>query len=249
MDICCGMPSQALLKKIAALKLQKFRQKYGQFTVEGRKAVEEIIHSTYEVHNILATEAYMQRHTLAHNAELVSETEMARLSNFTTPPGIMAVAEMRNHLLTEPDTKAAITLCLDGISDPGNLGTLVRTADWFGMDQVVLSPDCTDFYNPKALSASMGSFTRCNFWYRDLTTFLADKNTAGCFLNGTDVANFQPDFPVFVVIGSESHGIRPELEKQIRQRITIPGYGKAESLNAGIAAGIVMEHLARLKNS
>src|SRR5688572_21920306 len=114
MDICCGMPSQALLKKIAALKVQKFRQKYGQFSVEGRKAVEELIHSSYHVHNILATEAYLQRNSEPANVEVISGAEMARISNFTTAPGILAVAEMRNFDAETPDPNAAITLCLDG---------------------------------------------------------------------------------------------------------------------------------------
>ncbi len=239
------MPSQALLKKIAALQSQKFRQKYGQFTVEGRKAVEELIHSRYKVLSILATEHYLTRNSLNHEHEIISEKEMSRISAYSTPPGILALSEIINFDKESPDPDASITLCLDGISDPGNLGTLIRTADWFGIQQIVLSEDCTDFYNPKTLSATMGSFTRCKFWYTDLAEFLKNKNAAGAYLDGVDVQKFRPQFPLLLLIGSESHGIRDEVGKQLKQKITIPGYGMAESLNAAVAAGIIMEHITR----
>jgi TrmH family RNA methyltransferase len=239
------MPSQAILKKIAALKLSKYRQKYGQFTVEGRKGVDEVIHSRYKVHSILATSEFAEKNSVPHGTEIIPEIQMKQISQFATAPGILALAETLNYNVSNLNDNAPITLCLDGISDPGNLGTIIRTADWFGINQVVLSTDCTDFYNAKTLSSTMGSFTRCVFVYTDLAGFLKDKNSVGCFLSGTDVNQFKPKSPIFLVVGSESHGIRDSIAKIIREKITIPGYGKAESLNAGIAAGIVMEKIAR----
>lgn len=166
---------------------------------------------------------------------------MAAISGFSTAPGILALAEMKEFNAEDFDLDAPITLCLDGIADPGNLGTIIRTADWFGVNQILMSHNCTDFYNPKSLSATMGSFTRCTFAYTDLSVFLAGRNAVGCFLDGIDLYKFKPDFPMFLVIGSESQGISGPVAKYIDNRITIPGYGKAESLNAGVAAGIVLE--------
>lgn len=239
------MLSLSNVKKIASLKSTRYRQKYGQFTVEGRKGVDELIHSNFKVEFILATKTYADRWGVPEQTLIVTDAEMKLISAFTTAPGILAVAEIRTFTMDAIDPQAPITLVLDGISDPGNLGTLIRTADWFGIHQIVLSPDCTDFYNPKALSATMGSFTRPTFVYTELSTFLKDKNTMGCLLDGTDIAEVRPEMPLYLVVGSESHGIRPELVKQMKHKVTIPGYGHAESLNAAVAAGIVMEKMAR----
>lgn len=213
--------------------------------MEGRKGVHEVIHSNYAVIAILCTQAYASKNSVPDGAEWIDEKEMQRLSSFSTAPGLLAVVEMKHFDLQNVDSQASVTLCLDGISDPGNLGTLIRTADWFGMNQLVLSPDCTDFYNPKCLSATMGSFSRCKFVYADLPAFLANKTAVGCFLEGLDIDEYLPQPPVCLVIGSESHGIRPEVEMVLSQKLTIPGYGKAESLNAAVAAGIAMEKLSR----
>lgn len=213
--------------------------------MEGRKGVAELIHSTYSIHTIVATAAYADKNQIDAPYEVIAQEEMKRVSAFSTPPGILALAEIKSYAMEDLDMEFPLTLCLDGISDPGNLGTIIRTADWFGVSQVVMSEDCTDFYNPKCLSATMGSFTRCKHVYTDLVEFLKGRNTMGCFLNGTDVAEVKAEVPVFLVVGSESHGIRKPLEQLINQRVTIPGYGEAESLNAGIAAGIVLERLSR----
>lgn len=239
------MLSLSNVKRIASLKSTRYRQKYGQFSVEGRKGVDELIHSNFKVEFILATKTYADRWGVPEQALIVTDAEMKLMSAFTTAPGILAVAEIRAFTMDALDPQAPITLVLDGISDPGNLGTLVRTADWFGIHQIVLSPDCTDFYNPKALSATMGSFARPTFVYTELSTFLKDKNTMGCLLDGTDIADVTPEVPLYLVVGSESHGIRTELVKQMKHKVTIPGYGHAESLNAAVAAGIVMEKMAR----
>jgi TrmH family RNA methyltransferase len=239
------MLSLSNVKKIASLKSTRYRQKYGQFTVEGRKGVDELIHSNFKVEFILATKTYADRWGVPEQTHIVTDAEMKLISAFTTAPGILAVAEIRTFTMDALDPQAPITLVLDGISDPGNLGTLIRTADWFGIHQIVLSPDCTDFYNPKALSATMGSFARPTFVYTELSTFLKDKNTMGCLLDGADIAAVTPELPLYLVVGSESHGIRPELVKQMKHKVTIPGYGDAESLNAAVAAGIVMEKMAR----
>lgn len=203
----------------------------------------EIIHSNYRLHGVLVTKEYKTKHPESQFSDVITEAEMRRISSFQSPPGILAYADIKNYSWTDLDSEASITLCLDGISDPGNLGTIIRTADWFGITNLVLSSDCADFYNAKVVAATMGSFTRARFVYGDLRDYLKNKASAGCFLDGIEINNFKPDFPLCLVIGSESHGISKEIEAVLGNRLTIRGYGQAESLNAGIAAGIVMERL------
>lgn len=241
------MPSQSELKHIAALKMPKFRQKYGQFIVEGRKNADEIIHSDYDIDLILMTETYQKRYNVPAvlPAEVVSDKTYAKLSQFETPPGILVLARTKRFELKSVSA-AKLIVALDHVSDPGNLGTIIRTADWYGIHDIILSEGCTDFYNIKSLSATMGSFARCRFAVADLPEWLKDRNSYGCFLEGENIRQIQVDLPVVLVIGSESHGISAEVEKAIRHKVTIPGRGNAESLNAAIAAGIAMDNLIRL---
>lgn len=137
-------------------------------------------------------------------------------------------------------------LILDDINDPGNLGTIIRIADWYGIKNIIASKNTVDFYNPKTIMATMGSFARVNVFYEDLIEFF-EKNqnipTYGAFLNGENLRNIGKIKPGFIVIGSEAHGINQNLEKFIDKKITIPRFGSAESLNAGVATGIILERL------
>jgi TrmH family RNA methyltransferase len=136
---------------------------------------------------------------------------------------------------------------LDDIRDPGNLGTIIRTADWYGIGKVVASPETADFYNPKVISATMGSFTRTEIYYTELTDFLskAKHPVYGAYLEGQNVheVEFQP--AGLILIGSESHGIAPGLRKFVSTEVTIPRFGKAESLNAAIATAVICDNLRR----
>lgn len=225
--------------------MQKYRQKYGQFTVEGRKGVDELIHSDHVIHTILVTAAYLEKYPDTRYDECVDEQVYRQLTGFSTPPGILAVANTRVFTLADIDWNQKLTLALDAIADPGNLGTIIRTADWFGVSQVLLGKGCTDFYNAKTLAATMGSFTRCRAVQADLADVLRGKQTYGCFLKGADIHKVQLKGPSVLVIGSESHGISPETEALIQYPVTIPGKGNAESLNASVAAAIAMDNLMR----
>jgi TrmH family RNA methyltransferase len=236
------MPSQSVLKSIAALKISKYRQKYGQFLVEGSKNVHELIHSDYEINTILATSAFLSAHSIDAACETITAGEMKKISAFATPPGIVAVAKTRKFLPESVDWTANIILALDQIADPGNLGTIVRSADWFGINQIILSENCTDFYNAKTIAATMGSFARCKFVYTNLAECLQNRNTYGLFLDGKSMQNVKIEEPAILVIGSESHGISKQLEKIIQYKVKITGKGKAESLNAGVAASIALFH-------
>jgi TrmH family RNA methyltransferase len=237
------MPSNAEIKQYSALRMPKYRQKYGQFMVEGRKNVLEVFHSDWKIVRILATLQGIEEMSLPFAPEIISRQDYARISQMDTPPGLCAIVEVREWASSQIDFGQQVVLALDGISDPGNLGTILRTSDWFGFRQVVLSKDCTDVYNAKCIAASMGSFTRMKWVYGDLQELLKSKNVLGCFMDGEILHDTKTDFPTVLMVGSEAHGIRSEAAAMVNRRISIPGDGQTESLNAAVAAGIVMHSL------
>jgi TrmH family RNA methyltransferase len=243
------MASLAEIKQIASLRYPKFRQKYGQFVVEGRKGVDEVFHSSMKVVKILLTSNYLDKFGTTNFSEnlieTVTEKEMERISQMDTPPGILAVVE-----IPQPKSKPEFNdfyLVLDGIADPSNLGAILRIADWYGLNQIVLSTDCTDEFNLKCVSASMGSFTRVQCIRINLELFLSDIPTVyGALLNGKSIYELagkrtESPQPQALVIGSESHGIRGAILDKINNPVTIPKIGGAESLNASVAAGILID--------
>lgn len=236
------MPSRAEIKHYSSLKLKKFRQKYGLFTVEGEKSVRELLAAGMEPEIIFSTTAQA-----FPGAEVVSEAEMRQLSSLDHPPGILAVAHMPDHgAFVAP--QHGMVLVLDGIRDPGNLGTILRSADWFGFNTVWLSSDCAEVTNPKCIQATMGAFTRVRWQYGNLEPALrtASLPVYGCLLEGEALAQTAGLQPSFLVIGSESHGIRETLLPLITHPVTIPRFGAGESLNAGVAAAIAMYHFASI---
>lgn len=252
------MPSQSQLKHLSSLKLSKFRQKYGQFVVEGRKAVEEVFHSRWTVLGIWCTEDFANRHSPNYPYEIMSVSDNKKLSSMETPPGVLAWVETFDFSSDKPRVGAQIsaaegssirqfTLALDGISDPGNLGTLIRLADWYGLSSIVASEDTVDVFNPKVLAASMGSFLRVEVIYAHLPDWIKQfPGTAiGADLDGDSIYTCDVPNRTALVIGSESHGIRQEVKQCLNRFVTIPRIGEAESLNAGIAAAIAMDNLLR----
>jgi TrmH family RNA methyltransferase len=143
---------------------------------------------------------------------------------------------------------AASALALDEVRDPGNLGTIIRIADWYGISKMVLSPNTADFYNPKVLQASMGSFTRIQFFYQDLSDFITTSSRIpvyGAFLEGENIHQAHLTTDGIIVMGSESHGISPHVERYVGRKITIPPFGKAESLNVAVATAIICDNFRR----
>lgn len=234
------MPSRAEIKHYASLKLKKFRQKYGLFTVEGEKSVRELLEAGINPEIIFST-----KEIAFPGSSIVSETEMRQLSSLDNPPGILAVVCIPDYGPFTPPEKG-IVLVLDGIRDPGNLGTILRSALWFGFDVVWLSSDCADVTNPKCIQATMGAFTRVRWHSGDLQPALREASLPvyGCLLEGTAISKVTPQQPAFLLIGSESHGIRENVLPLITHPVTIPRYGAGESLNAGVAAAIAMCHFA-----
>jgi TrmH family RNA methyltransferase len=161
---------------------------------------------------------------------------------------VLAVGRIRRAPLPAGGLDRGLSLALDGVQDPGNVGTLLRIADWYGLARVVLSPDCADLFSPKVIAASMGSFARVSAHTAELSAALAEANVPvlGCDLKGEDVRSLPPRRDAVIVIGSEGRGLSEEVRRRVSTFVTIARYGQAESLNAAVAAAIVCDNLRRL---
>lgn len=244
------MITKNTIKQIASLRQQKFRKELGLFVVEGRKMTEELLQSNFETVGLYATEAFLADHPAFANAEIVSEVQMDQMSGQDTPPGILAVVKIPQQ--SEIKTTSQLVLALDGIANPGNMGTLIRTAEWFGIHDVVCSSDCVELWNPKTVQATMGSLFRMKVWSTDLPAYLkqakADgKAIYGALLDGQNLFQMQAKPEGILVIGSESHGIRADVLPCITHPITIPRVdgSMTESLNAAVAGAVLMAEMTK----
>ena len=241
------MITKNTIKQVASLRQQKFRKELGLFVVEGRKMVEELLCSHFTVKALYATEDCLD---LFPQAKTVTEVQMAQMSGQDTPPGILAIVSIPK--TQQLSSSPRFILALDGIANPGNMGTIIRTAEWFGIRDIVCSPDCVEVWNPKVIQATMGSIFRANIVEADLTQFLSEqqrqgKAVYGALLEGKNLFEMKDCKDGIIVIGSESHGIRKEVLPHITCPITIPrvGASQTESLNASVAAAIIMAELTR----
>ncbi len=241
--ICCGkMISQADIKRIACLGQTKYRQKYGQFLVEGRKAVEEVFHSSLQIDTILATQEFFDKFQPKYDCSLIPNKDMKRLSQFVTPPGVIAVVNKAKNI--PPILQNGLNLVLDGVADPGNLGAIMRVADWYGLTQIWLSDDCVDETNPKVIASSMGSFTRIRCIRNAEAVWQKASQILGADLQGESIYQIQvPETPFVLIMGSESHGIRDAYAAKLTKKLTIPKIGHAESLNVAVSTGIIIDRL------
>ncbi len=242
------MLSKAKIKFIKSLQIKKYRKQEQCFLVEGAKSVHELLNSDFELVTLLGTSDFLSTVHKSLKCEVidVSSKELEGLGEFYTNDSALAIARQK---VNKPISILAneFTLILDDIRDPGNLGTIIRTADWYGINKIIASLGTADFYNSKVISASMGSFGRSQIFYTSLEDYLSNikLKVFGAYLEGNDV--HQVDFGKggCIVIGNESKGISPSLEKFITDKITIPRYGKAESLNAAIATAIICDNIRR----
>lgn len=229
------------VKIIQSLDKKKFRQKYNLFVVEGNKNIRELYLSDYKIKEIFSINPeeldFLQVPTYK-----IDEKELRKISFLQNPKDSVAICELKDQNFNENCT---VNLVLDGLQDPGNLGTIIRLADWFGIEQVVCSEDTVDYYNPKVIQATMGSFTRTNICYLPLEKFLGEtKNiNLGTDMDGEIIYNF--DFPecINIIMGNEGNGIRESTERLLTKKITIPRFGKkqsTESLNVSMATGIIL---------
>ena len=240
------------LKYIQSLGHKKQRDADQVFLAEGPKIVSELLHAAdTDVLEIYALAEWIKKNNDGPAAHLhvqeVTEQELERISQLTTPNQVLAVVRQWKEKAL-PQVPGGWLLALDGIQDPGNLGTIIRIADWFGVAGIVCNQLCADRYNPKVVQATMGSIARVPVWYTDLPAWLAGEQAAGtriygALLNGMAVEKVAQPAAGILVIGNESRGITPEIEALVSVKLTISRKGQAESLNAAVAAGVLLSHL------
>lgn len=243
------MITKNTVKFVQSLKQQKYRNEHQLFVVEGRKMVEELLCSRFEIDDIFVTEKYLAEHPIDNpRLEVVNEIQMAQMSSQDTPPGLLAIAQMPKMKVLRDEK---MVLALDGIANPGNMGTIIRTAEWFGIKQIVCSEDCVEIWNPKVIQATMGSIFRMNIVSTDLVLYLEEERRHGwaiygALLDGENLFKKSAWEDGVIVIGSESHGIRSNIMPLITHPITIPRTkgSLTESLNAAMAAGIILATFA-----
>lgn len=235
------------IKWLRSFRIKKNRDESSVFIVEGEKIVSEIIHNYPEkIHFVLSSQELheqMQLHRF-ENAFIGSVSDFDKVSNLSTPSKILAVI---SKFEAKEIQKNKPIIVLDGIQDPGNLGTIIRTADWFGFDQIVCSENTVDFYNTKVIKASMGSIFRVNLKYQNLPNFLKTLKCPihGALLHGKDLNSLNENEMKVLVLGSEGKGISEDVIPLITDFVSIPGAGRAESLNVGVATGIFLNHWTR----
>jgi RNA methyltransferase, TrmH family len=240
------------LTRLRDLREKKHRETAGLFVIEGEKVIGELLAANYPLLEIYATSAWigLEEIRASTNTKISTVTveEMARASHFPTPSTVLAVGKITRQPLPAGALNQGLTLALDAIQDPGNVGTLLRLADWFALDRVLLSPDCADLFSQKVINASMGSFARVKVFAAPLAEVL-DRITVpilGCDLQGTDVHTLRPTRNAVIVIGNEGRGLSEAVQALVTEHVTIPKYGRAESLNAATAAAIVCDNLRRV---
>lgn len=241
------MLSKAKVKFIKSLQIKKYRKQEQCFLVEGAKSVLELLASDFEVVLVAGTAPFLGQETVRQGEVIeVSEEELAALGEFQTNNKALAVARMKPNTPIEARENEFV-LVLDDIRDPGNLGTILRTADWFGIQKVVASEETADCYSPKVVTSTMGSFTRTQVYYTRLEEYLAKARARvfGAYLDGTAIHEVSFGTGGLVLIGNESRGINPALKSFVTDKVTIPRYGQAESLNAAIATAIFCDNLRR----
>jgi TrmH family RNA methyltransferase len=242
------MLSKNEIKDIQRLRLKKFRDEQQLFIAEGPKLVSELLaHTPGHAQKIYAVPSWLDDNgAILHNIfhEAITGIELEKISGLQTPNEVVGV--FRQFEVRPPEAKGLV-LYLDGVQDPGNLGTIIRIADWFGVREVVCGEGTTDLYNTKVVQATMASICRVHIYYDKNDEWISHQSLPkyAATLTGDSVYETDPPPDMILIIGNESKGIRPQIEEQLSQQITIPKAGDAESLNAAVATGIILSHLRK----
>jgi TrmH family RNA methyltransferase len=242
------MVTKSLIKRISSLHQKKHRISDGLFIAEGIKVVQEFLHAGFECEQLLITPEWKTQFDEKSYIEADKNT-FKKISCLVNPSGVLGVFK-----IPQPSQAVhkGLTVVLDDVNDPGNLGTIIRLCDWFGVKQLVCSPETVDCFNPKVVQAAMGSLARIEVIYMPLDSFLEESNrfrpSFGTFMDGKSVyrQSFTPD--AVLVMGNEANGIRPETEKLVQHRIGIPRFGalqQTESLNVATATAIFLSEMNR----
>ncbi|WP_340202103.1 TrmH family RNA methyltransferase [Ascidiimonas sp. W6] len=231
---------------LTSLQQKKYRYKYGLFIAEGLKVVKEFLNSSFELESLYVSEAGILDEFQV-NETLVSELTLKKISALTTPNKVLGVFKIRK---PSPIVNTGLIVALDGIRDPGNLGTIIRLCDWFGVEQLVCSKDTVDCYNPKVVQATMGSLIRVHVVYESIDVFLKQTKLPvfGAVMEGTPIYNTSLPKEGVLVLGNEANGISSVVDALLDHKITIPRFGKiqaTESLNVSTAAAVILSEFRR----
>lgn len=240
------MLSKNQIKLINQLNQKKYRLKNELFIAEGIKTVKEFLNSEIQLYKLYATADILSVNDV-DKYEMISEKELKKISQLKTPQMLLGVFEI---LQRSVDAQIQLNLVLDGVRDPGNLGTIIRLCDWFGITQIVCSTDTVDCYNPKTVQASMGSLSRINIVYTDLEEYLTTSNLPvyGTFMDGDSIYKRVLPHKGNIIMGNEANGISEEIKNLVDYKLSIPQFGKdkqTESLNVAMATAIVLSEFRR----
>lgn len=240
------MVSKNQIKLITSLQQKKYRKEHQLFFAEGKKVINELIKASFELQNLFATDAVFSG---VHSSKinLVSETELKKISALTTPNDCLAVFKIPEQ---KKINESGLIVALDDIRDPGNLGTIIRLCDWFGIKELVCSEETVDIFNPKVVQATMGSIARVNINYVHLESFIVQSKLPvfGTFMDGENIYKSLLPKEGIIIMGNEANGISAAIEKAVKNRISIPRFGdlqQTESLNVATATAIILSEFKR----
>ena len=245
------MLTKSQISFIKSLHQKKYRKETGFFMIEGIKSIVEFLNSDYQLHSIYCTpQTFSALPKVNANINLfeVTETELQKISTLQTPQGILALVQTpAKQGIDSNALKNCFSLVLDDVQDPGNFGTIIRTADWFGIKNIICSENTVEAYNPKTVQSTMGSLCRVNLVYTSLLPFLSETKLPifGALLNGNNIYKTQWGNEGLILLGNEGHGISRELIEKINIPVTIPRFGEAESLNVAVSAAIFCSEISR----
>ena len=232
------------IKLIRSLAFKKNRAKYQLFVVEGQKSIQELLQSDYEVESLFATNNWINKNPDV-KAEVVTNTELDRISNQKSPNEVLAVVKIREKMVPSHST---ITLILDDINDPGNMGSIIRICDWFGVRSIICSNSTVDVYNPKVVQSAMGSIFRVDITYTNLLEYMGsiDAPIYGAYMDGHDVKGISFPESLYLVMGNEANGISRKFSQLIDSKVSISNLGGgAESLNVAAATSILLHEICQ----
>ncbi|MEA3443619.1 MAG: RNA methyltransferase [Bacteroidota bacterium] len=250
------MLSKNKIKLISSLQRKKMRDEHSLFVAEGNKLVSEIVESDFKIHSVVALHQWIETKKLSPNIEIIeaNEKEMKKISSLTTPTEVLAVVEKPAFDLDISRLSGQLSLVLDDIQDPGNLGTIIRLADWFGIENIVCSRGTVDVFNPKVVQATMGAILRVKLHYSDLGKFFGEVleqfkiPVYGTFMDGTSIYQEKLPEAALIVMGNEGKGISKDIQQFITHKISIPSFSEnktSESLNVANATGIILSEFSR----
>jgi len=241
------------IKLINSLKSKKYRYKERLFICEGEKIIKTLINSNFKIVEIFATREFADNNNLSDfNFTIVSDIELKKISELSSPQKVLALVKIPKKNIENVNFSDKLTLILDKIQDPGNLGTIIRIADWFGIQNIVCSTDTVDVYNPKVVMSTMGSVFSINIYYTELSDFLtthSKSNIYGTFTDGKNIYKTTLPKTGFIIMGNEANGISTEVEKFITHKLAIPSFNKsktAESLNVAVATAIICSEFMKI---